>query len=67
MFLCKEDAEEMSKILNIDGWRGYIVESIQTSRKEVILQITETRISLVSRSNSRLRAYASVTFDDVLL
>lgn len=31
VFLCKEDAEEMSKILNIDGWRGYVVESIQTS------------------------------------
>lgn len=31
VFLCKDDAEEMAKILNIDGWRGYVVESIQTS------------------------------------
>jgi len=28
------------------------------------MEITETRISLVGRPNSRLRAYASVTFDD---
>lgn len=31
------------------------------------MQITETRISLVNRPNSRLRAYASVTFDDVFV
>ncbi|MCD6407780.1 SpoVG family protein [bacterium] len=28
------------------------------------MEITETRISLVARPNSRLRAYASVTFDN---
>jgi stage V sporulation protein G len=28
------------------------------------MEITETRISIVERPNSRLRAYASVTFDD---
>ena len=28
------------------------------------MEITETRISLVERPNSRLRAYASVTFDN---
>jgi len=28
------------------------------------MEITETRISLVGRPNSRLRAYASVTFDN---
>jgi len=31
------------------------------------MQITETRISLVNKPNSRLRAYASVTFDDVFV
>ncbi len=31
------------------------------------MEITETRISLVGRPNSRLRAYASVTFDDVFV
>ncbi len=31
------------------------------------MDITETRISLVGRPNSRLRAYASVTFDDVFV
>jgi len=28
------------------------------------MEITETRISLVERPNSRLRAYASITFDN---
>ena len=28
------------------------------------MDITETRISLINKPNSRLRAYASVTFDD---
>ncbi len=31
------------------------------------MEITETRISLVGKPNSRLRAYASVTFDDVFV
>jgi len=31
------------------------------------MEITETRISLVGRPNSRLRAYASVTFDDAFV
>ncbi len=28
------------------------------------MEITETKISLVNKPNSRLRAYASITFDD---
>jgi stage V sporulation protein G len=31
------------------------------------MEITETRVSLVGRPNSRLRAYASVTFDDAFV
>ncbi|MCM8804212.1 MAG: SpoVG family protein [Candidatus Omnitrophica bacterium] len=31
------------------------------------MEITETRISLVERPNSRLRAYASITFDDAFV
>ena len=31
------------------------------------MEITETKISLVEKPNSRLRAYASVTFDNVFV
>ena len=31
------------------------------------MEITETRISLVERPNSRLRAYASITFENVFV